>query len=100
MTCHVAAFEKSRLPVLNGAHGSRAYICLAVDYDSVAGAMGDPRLATFAERLGRSDIIPSLAPAAGLDLSAYAGSVLDRFRNPAIRHRLSQIAWDGSQKLP
>src|SRR3546814_11384792 len=44
--------------------------------------------------------MPSLAPAAGLDLSAYAGAVLDRFRNPAIRHRLSQIAWDGSQKLP
>jgi fructuronate reductase len=26
--------------------------------------------------------------------------VLTRFRNPAIRHLLSQIAWDGSQKLP
>src|SRR3546814_19770379 len=34
------------------------------------------------------------------DLAAYAGAVLDRFRNPAIRHRLSQIAWDGSPKLP
>src|SRR3546814_14947712 len=62
--------------------------------------MGDPRLAASAERLVRRDIIPSLAPAAGLDLAAYAGAVLDRFRHPAIRHRLSQIAWDGSQKLP
>jgi hypothetical protein len=26
--------------------------------------------------------------------------VLARFANPAIRHLLSQIAWDGSQKLP
>ena len=26
--------------------------------------------------------------------------MLDRFRNPEIRHLLSQIAWDGSQKLP
>lgn len=26
--------------------------------------------------------------------------MLERFRNPAIRHLLSQIAWDGSQKLP
>jgi fructuronate reductase len=25
---------------------------------------------------------------------------LRRFRNPTIRHLLSQIAWDGSQKLP
>ena len=26
--------------------------------------------------------------------------MLRRFRNPALRHLLSQIAWDGSQKLP
>jgi fructuronate reductase len=35
-----------------------------------------------------------------LDLSSYIAAVLRRFRNPAIRHLLSQIAWDGSQKLP
>ena len=26
--------------------------------------------------------------------------MLARFRNPGIRHLLSQIAWDGSKKLP
>ena len=26
--------------------------------------------------------------------------MLRRFRNPAIGHKLAQIAWDGSQKLP
>ena len=36
----------------------------------------------------------------GLNLSAYIDDVLARFANPAIRHLLSQIAWDGSQKLP
>ena len=28
------------------------------------------------------------------------GDAIERFRNPAIQHRLSQIAWDGSQKIP
>jgi fructuronate reductase len=37
---------------------------------------------------------------AGLDLPAYVASVLRRFANPAIRHELAQIAWDGSKKLP
>ncbi len=32
--------------------------------------------------------------------AGYIESVLRRFRNPALRHLLSQIAWDGSQKLP
>jgi fructuronate reductase len=36
----------------------------------------------------------------GLDLNAYIDAILRRFRNPAIRHALAQIAWDGSQKLP
>lgn len=39
-----------------------------------------------------------MAPAE-LDLTSYIAAILKRFRNPAIRHRLSQIAWDGSQKL-
>ncbi len=51
-------------------------------------------------RLVHSDIALSLKPVEGLDVSAYADAVLDRFRNPKIRHLLSQIAWDGSQKLP
>jgi fructuronate reductase len=46
------------------------------------------------------DIAGSLKPVEGLDVQSYAGAVQDRFRNPAIRHLLSQIAWDGSQKLP
>ena len=45
------------------------------------------------------DIIPSLPPSS-IDVRAYAAETFARFRNPAINHRLSQIAWDGSQKLP
>ena len=99
MTGDVAAYEKAKLRILNGAHSSIAYIGLALGHASVADAMGDPRFAAFIERLVHDDIIPSLAPAAGLDLSFYADTVLDRFRNPALRHLLGQIAWDGSQKL-
>jgi fructuronate reductase len=35
-----------------------------------------------------------------MNLRQYAQQTLRRFRNPAIHHHLSQIAWDGSQKLP
>jgi fructuronate reductase len=46
------------------------------------------------------DIAPLLEAPAGMDLPGYCEAILKRFRNPAIRHLLSQIAWDGSQKLP
>jgi fructuronate reductase len=62
--------------------------------------MSDPTLEHFIWRLMHYDIAASLKPVEGLEISSYADAVLDRFRNPAIRHLLSQIAWDGSQKLP
>ncbi|MFL6721969.1 MAG: mannitol dehydrogenase family protein [Sphingomonas sp.] len=95
----VGAWERAKLRILNGAHSTLAYLGLLLGHETVADAMDDPELARFVERLIREDIIPSLAPSP-LDLGRYAGEILERFRNPAIAHKLSQIAWDGSQKLP
>ena len=36
----------------------------------------------------------------GKELAAYADALMVRFANPALGHRLVQIAMDGSQKLP
>jgi fructuronate reductase len=99
MARDVGAWEKAKLRILNGAHSTLAYTGLLLGHDTVADAMADRRLADFTQRLIREDIIPSLAPSP-IDLERYAAEILQRFRNPAIRHKLSQIAWDGSQKLP
>jgi fructuronate reductase len=99
MAKDVGAWERAKLRILNGAHSSLAYLGLLMGHETVAEAMADAALAAFVERLVRDDIVPSLAPSP-LDLAAYAADILARFRNPAIGHKLSQIAWDGSQKLP
>lgn len=96
----VTGFEEAKLRLLNGAHSTLAYLGLLIGHETVGDAMADPDLAGFVERLMRQDIAPSLGATAGLDTDAYIGAILDRFRNPAIRHLLAQIAWDGSQKLP
>jgi fructuronate reductase len=36
----------------------------------------------------------------GADVTAYKRALLERFENPALRHRTWQICMDGSQKLP
>jgi len=95
----VGAWEKAKLRILNGAHSSLAYLGLLVGHETVADAMADRRLARFVERLIEDDIVPTLDPSP-LDLGLYAAGILERFRNPALHHLLSQIAWDGSQKLP
>jgi fructuronate reductase len=52
------------------------------------------------ERLMRVEAAGSLTPTAGQDLQRYADELLQRFLNPALQHRLMQIAMDGSQKIP
>jgi fructuronate reductase len=96
----VGAFERAKLRLLNGAHSTLAYLGLLAGHVTVADAMRDGPLATFVERMMREDIRPALAPPTGFDLGSYIDDVLKRFRNPAMRHALAQIAWDGSQKLP
>lgn len=95
----VGAWERAKLRILNGAHSSLAYLGLLIGHETVADAMADGELAGFVEQLIRRDIAASLEPSP-IDLQAYASEILARFRNPAIGHKLSQIAWDGSQKLP
>lgn len=100
LTNDVRGYELAKLRLLNGAHSTLAYVGLGLGHRTVADAMADDRLASFVERLMREDIAPSLTPPAGLDIGGYVDAILRRFRNPAIAHRLVQIAADGSQKLP
>lgn len=99
LTGDVAAWEKAKLRILNGAHSTLAYLGLLIGHETVADAMNDDALRGFVERLVSDDIIPTLRPSS-MNLDEYARQTLQRFRNPAIHHHLSQIAWDGSQKLP
>lgn len=99
MAGDVDAWGLAKLRILNGSHSTLAYLGLLLGHESVADAMCDPLLSAFLERLVNEDIIPALQPSP-LDLHRYADDTFARFRNPAIHHRLSQIVWDGSQKLP
>lgn len=100
LTGDVSAWEKAKLRLLNGAHSTLAYAGLLRGHGTVREAMADAELAGFVRAMMLEDIAPTLQAPAGLDIPAYVEALLERFRNPAIDHRLSQIAWDGSQKLP
>jgi fructuronate reductase len=96
----VGVYDRAKLRLLNGPHSTLAYLGLLRGHESVADAMRDEQLAQFVELLMTNDLSPSLGAEPGLDVEHYISAVLARFRNPGIRHLLSQIAWDGSKKLP
>ena len=100
LTGDVAAHERAKLRILNGAHSALAYLGLLRGHETVAEAMADPWLAATVEAMIGEEIVPVLRGRTDIDLADYAAQTLRRFRNPAIGHRLAQIAWDGSQKLP
>jgi fructuronate reductase len=96
----VAPYEMMKLRLLNGSHSALAYLGYLAGHATIAETVADPVFAGYAEALWRDEIIPTLTPPVGQDLIGYTRQLLDRYRNPAIRHRTWQIAMDGSQKLP
>ncbi len=100
LVADVAPYEQAKLRMLNGAHSALAYLGLERGHDHVHEAIADPPLRALVLRLMREEAAPSVACAPGQDLEAYAATLLARFENPALAHRLAQIAMDGSQKIP
>lgn len=96
----VAPYETAKLRMLNGAHSALAYLGLERGHEFVHQAVGDPALRPLIERLMRDEAATAIAAAPGQDLGAYAADLLARFANPALNHKLIQIAMDGSQKIP
>jgi fructuronate reductase len=99
----IEPFEQRKLWMLNGAHSLLAYDGILRGHQTVAQAIADPECAALVHDLW--DItqrhLGASARRAGvdLDLPAHRAALLERFANPAIEHRLRQIAADGSLKL-
>jgi fructuronate reductase len=95
----VAPYEQMKLRLLNGAHSALAYLGALGGLETVAEAMAHPVLATFIAGL-IEDASATLTTPSATELAQYRKALLTRFRNTSVRHRLLQIAMDGSQKLP
>jgi len=90
-------YEHAKLRMLNGSHSSLAYLGSLAGYVTVDQAIRDDGLRDFIEQMMTQEIAPTLQRPG---LEEYRDELVARFRNPALKHRLQQIAMDGSQKLP
>jgi fructuronate reductase len=92
----VVPHRRLKLHVLNASHSALAYLGLLRGRTYVRDAIGDAQLADFLEGLIAEEVAPGLPELAVAD---YWAGVRRRFANPAVDHRLDQIAQDGAQKL-
>ncbi len=92
----VTGHERLKLHVLNGTHSALAYLGVARGLKFMRQAVTDPELGAFADAMVAEELAPTLS---GLDVADYWAKTRARLANPALDHRLSQIAEDGSAKL-
>ncbi|KGT95808.1 D-mannonate oxidoreductase [Erwinia typographi] len=95
----VLPFEEMKLRMLNGSHSFLAYLGNLAGYEHISDCMADKHFRQASLQLMLDEQAPTLQTK-GVDLQAYANSLIARYENLAIRHRTAQIANDGTQKLP
>ncbi len=95
----VAPHEMRKLRMLNGAHSYLAYAGVLAGHEYVHEAIADPALRAVARGL-MAEAAQTLPLAVRGQAGTYAEALIARFGNPHLKHRLRQIAMDGSEKIP
>ena len=93
----VTPFEQRKLWLLNGSHSLLAYAGSVRGHAAIDEAIADPSCRGWVESLW-DEAAPHL-PLPADDIAGYRTALLERYANPRIRHRLAQIAADGSTKI-
>ena len=96
----VTPFELAKLRMLNGTHSTLAYLSMLGGFATIDAAIADAAMRHLIHAMMTQEIAPTLIMPASFDLCGYRDALLERYANPALKHRCAQIAMDGSQKLP
>lgn len=97
-TKDVAAYYLRKVRILNGAHTALVCRALPLGFETVRQALEDPRIRSWLERLLFEEIVPVLEGRVE-DPALFARQGLERFSNPFLEHRLSDIALYHEQKI-
>jgi fructuronate reductase len=95
----ITPWESAKLRLLNGAHSTLAYLGALAGYSFIHQVIGQADFRGLVNALW-DEAATTLPQTKGLDLRAYRTQLLARFDNPSLNHRTSQIAIDGSKKIP
>lgn len=96
-TSDVTPYFLRKVRILNGAHTAMAPRAIAKGYETVKQAMADSEIRTWLEGLLFEEIVPTLEGRVE-EPAAFAHSVLERFSNPFLEHKLANITLYHEQK--
>ena len=90
-TPDVTPYFLRKVRILNAAHTALIVRAIPRGHRTVLGAIGDRELVDWLERLLFGEVVPVLEGRVE-DPQGFARQTLERFRNPFLRHKLSDIA--------
>ena len=93
----VSPYKQRKVRILNGAHTSMVLAAHLAGKEIVRECMEDSVIHDFLHKALFAEIIPTL-DLPEEELTAFANSVMDRFNNPYIDHRLLDIALNSTAK--
>lgn len=91
-------YRTRKVRILNGAHTSLVPYALLSGFDTVKSCIDDDVMREHLRKCVFDEIIPTLDLPED-ELLSYAGSVIERFGNPYIKHYLSSIALNSVSKF-
>lgn len=96
----VSLYEDMKLRLLNGSHSALAYLGFLAGFTFIHEAINNTTLHQLVKTLMDEDVTPSLQVPEGFDLTTYKEIIRERFANSEVPYKTTQVANDGSQKLP
>ncbi len=98
-TSDVASFEIMKMRLLNGSHLAMAYLGALSGFTFVQDIMADPLFVSFIERF-MEEVTPVVPRIAGVSVTEYKQTLIERFSNPTINDQVTRICSEGSAKIP
>lgn len=101
LTPDINVFRELKLRLLNGTHTLSCGLAALAGFETVKDAMEDAAMESCISALMKHEIVPAITDVAIREDAAlrFAGSVLDRFRNPYIEHRWLSITMQYTSKM-
>jgi tagaturonate reductase len=99
-TDDVESYAARKVRLLNGPHTALSSAAYPAGFDFVGDAINDQLFHKYIRAAMYDEIIPTLTQGLKVsELESFAASVLDRFANPYIKHRLSAIMLNATSKF-
>ena len=96
----VVPYELMKLRIVNGSHACIAYAAALLGVEYVHDAMNNELVRAFLDKVQSDEIIPTVRPAAGVDIVDYFELTKRRFANKGIADTVARLCMDGSNRQP